>query len=464
MRARLGRIGALAAACATVVMAASAPAASATVACSNVSGSGSSLQEIVQLDAFIPGFTSGGGWKTECMAEPMLRYVATSSGTGLKEWGDGGPGTLGGESPFPAYVGTDVGPEGPVGTSGTQLYNMVHAAEGSELNKVLTVPVAQSAVAVVVSLPKACVPSEPGNTPTVKDESLEELWLKDEKYLTEVVEGLGSYSGSGCMKEFPLLESRAKASGTTAGFKRFLDDVNSTGWGSFVSTPAKAESQEEWPLFSADKMHETGNETGGLLAEKVYDTPNSIGYADLADAVAKGFTATPVLHGAAGEEYYSFFVEVQNNLNNTGEPATYVSPSEDAAELKTSGANCEAAAYNEPEGKEDTWNEDWSGAKQTNWGNGEAYPICTLTFDLAWHHYGYGGLKSRYESKTKVGTLEYNTSDAEVAATVRGYLKWVVTKGQESTSKSTVEEHQYDVLPSEVKKKADSAPFGEIEV
>jgi ABC-type phosphate transport system substrate-binding protein len=350
MRVRLGCFGALIAVCVAAMFAVSAPIASAagTEECGNIVGSGSSLQFIAQTKVFIPGFTTEGGWEENCKEAPTIEYTATSSGEGLKEFGD--EGTLGGaknESPFPAFVGTDVGPEGPATgeeakTKKTQMFEMDEAGEeGATKNEVMTVPIAQSAVAVIVSLPAKCKLEHPTVKATITDKVLEETWLKDnKKWSFPLLKAIGVKAEAAC-EVVPTLEARSKASGTTAGFKRFMDDIEPTEWNAFTKTAAEAESTN-WPFAGTKK--ESGS--GGELAEKVFKTPGTIGYADLADAVAKGFTATPQEHGEGEEKYYSFIVEVQNNSGE--ETATFGSPSKTPASIKTGGANCENATYEEP--------------------------------------------------------------------------------------------------------------------
>jgi ABC-type phosphate transport system substrate-binding protein len=436
MNARLGRLGALAVACAGIAMTVFAPAASAASACTNIKGSGSSLQNIAQNSVWIPGFTTGKGWEAGCTAEPTVEYAATSSGTALKEWGD--EKTLGTESPFPAFIGTDVAPEGPATKSETQMFNMDEAAENkaSEPNKVMAVPMAQSAIAVIVSLPIGCTPKNTSIEAKVNNVNLEKEWFEEKvpyNTLIETKESIEIPTRGGTCAEAPILQAREKASGTTAGFKRFMNKIaeargeSPSRWKMYVETAGKAENTT-WP----SKPVETKDPTGGELAKHVYEEPGQVGYADLADAEAQNFTKDPVEHtNAKSEKYYTFMAAVQSN-------GVAAKPEFKPAFTSKGGSNCANATYEEP--AEVAPNVDWSGAVDNNWNLNKSYPICTLTFDVAWEHYEYANLSTKY------------SEPAKVANTVKSYLEWIVTKGEGET----LEANHYGALPAATKTKAES--------
>jgi ABC-type phosphate transport system substrate-binding protein len=404
--------------------------------CSNIVGSGSSLQNIAQKEVWIPGFTNeGGGWETACETKPTIEYKATSSGTALKEWGD--EKTLGSESPFPAYIGTDVAPEGPATKSGTQMFNMDEAGEkeAGKPNQVMAIPVAQSGIAVIVSLPVGCTPKKTNVEAKVNNINLEKEWFEEKVPYTTLIETKESIElpkVAACEKA-PILQAREKASGTTAGFKRYMNKIAEargevpSRWKMYVETPSKAENTT-WP----SKPVETKDPTGGELAKHVYEEPGQVGYADLADAEAQHFTKDPVeQENGSHEKYYTFMASVQSN-------GVEAKPEFKPAFTSNGGSNCVNATYEEP--AEVAPNVDWSNAVDNNWNKNKSYPICTLTFDVAWEHYGYGNLATKY-SENMSG---FNTSVADVVNIVKPYLEWIVTKG-ESTA---LEENHYAKLPS----------------
>jgi hypothetical protein len=431
MTTRLGRLIALVAACAAVALAASASAAYAAEGpCSNITGSGSSLQRVLQQNVWIPGFESQPSHSpVKCSGTaPKVVYVATSTGRGKACWGSSGTDTLtecGTSGTLDDYIDGDVAPEGPSTTPGTQLHNMDEANhQGTAAGEgIVAVPVAQSAVAVIVSMPLGCTPTEQSN-PRVDAKALDIQWkLNQVKLHIEIRRPQWQF----CLqiKLFPTLFARSKSSGTTAGFKRFLDQVNHIQWSGFVSTAAKAENTE-WPTAAGIQ---TVSSTGLEEAENVFRNPNSMGYADLADARAAGFTQKPTPHTVGQSKFYSFFVEVQNK---EGEAPTYASPEvEEAASPQFEGSNCKEALY-ETAGLKVAGNVDWSGARQINELKGKAgspYPICTLTFDNAFKKYMSAGL----------------TEGA--ADTTLDYLSYIVNQGQTVTG---IDKEHYAPLPTEL--------------
>src|ERR1700723_1816799 len=104
MEAKLRRLVVLMVVSAGAMFVVSAPAADAAE-CSSILGSGSSLQAIAENEVFIPNYKTE-LLKAACPSKmPTYAYKATSSGTGLGEWGVNG--ALGSEAPFPAFIGTD---------------------------------------------------------------------------------------------------------------------------------------------------------------------------------------------------------------------------------------------------------------------------------------------------------------------------------------------------------------------
>jgi len=429
------RLWVLAALCVGAILAIGAPAASAAteVECSPITGSGSSLQNIVVKEVYAfnwekTGFKEifgKGSEESECSKKTTVTYTATSSGKGLAEWGastkkielkEAGNG----KEELDAFVGTDVGPEGPAATPGTQIANMDEAGEekvAKTKNGVVAIPIAKSAISVIVSLPVGCHVTNVSVQPSIsKNTILAEEWDANTKTFLELVAGLTT---SSACDGTPGLQARETASGTTAGFKRYLNDIEPSVYGTFTSTAVKSESASEWPNLSNKK--ETGNSTGGKLAEKVIGAPGLVGYADLADARAAGFTTTPTLHkNGAGEEYLVFIASVPNGgaAETKGES---VNP-----EGTEGAANCEAAKFEEP--AEIGVNVDWSKATETNATLGEkgVYPICTLTFDVLW---------------SKPEFLGYSSG---ILHTLHSFFEWLLRNL--STVESSVHSKHFDII------------------
>jgi hypothetical protein len=456
MTTRLGRLIALVAVSVGMALAMSASAAYAAEGpCSNIIGAGSSLQGVAQKEVWIPGFEAQSAHtqikcNSKIVEKPTVAYTVSSSGRGLNCWGASTGAFVEKEcetgKELPAYIDTDVAPEGPAQAAGTQLFDIAEAGKqkGTEPNQVTAVPVAQSAITVVVSLPENCQPAvqkqeEASPIAKVKAAELAQEWHAGQPKLSQLKLPLGP----GCQAvqtKGATLFARSKPSGTTAGFKRFLAQVSPTEWGSFVTTAAEAESTN-WPTNSNIQV---ANGSGGEEAEKVFNTPNSMGYADLSDARAKGFTLTPTQHKTGQGKIESFYVEVQNNSGEKATP-TYVSPEV----ISTGESNCSEATYEGQAKLKVGQDVDWSGAKQNNatkteGGVAAAYPLCTLTFDIAWEHYSFFKEEEAFPSYK---------SDEGTADTVLDYLAYIVGQGQ---TVSKLKSSHYAPLPPAIRTLAEA--------
>jgi ABC-type phosphate transport system substrate-binding protein len=389
--------------------------------CTGIKSSGSVLQAAM-MSEYTKVFT------TECEVAPAVEYKATSSSQALKEWGSE-KGELNGKesgngTTVDKFIASDLPPE-----KGQIEHMDVAGKEKEANNSLVTVPVAQSAVAVLVSLPAAC-PAGTLEKPHVEDLGLEEEWFAKKGTLEELIKSGGI---AGCAtKEAPKLFVRKDSSSATAGFKRFMNEVVKANWSKYAS-PLKVAASNEWPA-EVDKTSEGGE----AEAKAVYATPNSMGYADLADAKAAGFTSMPSQHKNRTSQYYSFYVEVQNKESE----AKYASP--EILESEVTASNCKAATYTEPE-EGVAPNADWSKSGESNSLGGNAYPICTLTYDLAWQHYAF------LESEIFL--------QEQYADTVQSYIQWLLKTGQEE---KTLKSDHLAPLPTGLDEKAKTAASNDI--
>jgi ABC-type phosphate transport system substrate-binding protein len=436
--------------------AAGAPAASAagTEKCGGIVGAGSSLQKIAQQEVWIEkgaeSFGSPGErWKKPefCIADPPIVYNSTSSGKGLALWGSVNK-TLNEEELenskkvkeklVPSYVGTDVGPEGTETTG--QIGNMDIAGENAakELNGIVTVPVAQSAITVMVSTPLGCtVMAETGEHPRISNQALEEEWFARGVKMSELIEGVKFTGGTKCEVP-PTLYARGAPSGTTCGFKNLFahlksGEPNEKTWKEKTETVEKCLKNGEWPAGTGQTETFEGKsiEKGSQLVEAVWGTPGSVGYADLADARVKFAAGTGITEQTKGTEHYSsFVVEVGNTAFGKKKAGT-------PPEEKTSGgSNCKKAGY-APAPSKLAVNQTWSNVRQTSQvaGGTENYPICTLTYDLAWHRY-------TFVSSGKHGGGE------EAMNSVYSYLHYIVNLAAENGGQGTpLTAKHYGLLP-----------------
>lgn len=399
------RAGLLAGTSLAVVAIAGVGASSASAACvGTIEGEGSSLQKIAQQEVWAPGYKAAG-----CPtggAEAV--YTSTGSGPGLKAWGFTGTGVV--ETKF-AYIGTDDAP-----TAG-QIASARTAGGGTA--NVVVVPVAQTAIAIMVHLPEKCTLT------SIKNQALEAAFSGASTTWTAI-----GGTGEGCSATFKRVV-RAEGSGTTFQFKNYLAAINTSTnggtekavcagdarkWSELEEIGVGEKPNTEWPTACGATTFETAAGGGGV-AEKVASTTNTIGYAALPDAKAKKAKV----------------IKVQNNgTASTG--AKFATPFvEGPLGEELEEANCVNAEYDVPAGGNETkggtgLNVDWSRVfgGTPNIG-GTAYPICTLTYDLGWNEY----------SQVK-GFAE------GIGGKVTGYLKFILTEKLGATSSK----HWYQALPA----------------
>jgi ABC-type phosphate transport system substrate-binding protein len=459
---------------------------------SNVEGAGSTLQEEAIDLVWAPDFNTDTTSLKSCHGgpglEPKITYRGVGSGAGFKEWSEKELfGTVG-------FVATD-NTVNPAEKSGLEAKGTV---EGG--GKVLTIPVAQGSVAIIINLPEGCAAESTAakyrlalNQSTLEeiynDEVTEWGQIKDDndKFVGTVlaakiakvkttehsavvkvttggfpgvvvgdeVTGSGITAGTTVVSisgnELTLSKEATKTvasdtlsfktpcntsaaiktvvredgSGTTHIFKRFLHWSNegtlTTGSGSFNwNELSEASHSTLWPTgVGAIK----GNGGKGVV-QAVETNPGSIGYANLADARNSSFSE--FMPPAGGEKKQKFWAVIQNSAT-----PTYSDPSSNKDVAARAAANCKSTEYSNgvasfpPPSVESAWNEVTT--KQFS----KTYPICGLTYDLAFANYrAYSG-----------------TTSAE-ATTVHDYLAFVLdAKGGQ---KEINAKHDYLALPKQV--------------
>jgi hypothetical protein len=428
-RARLGRIVVLATACVAAAFAASVSTASAAPRkCTAIEGAGSSLQKVAQKEVWGPEHWETKTSEEECEKVVEAKYNPTSSGKGKAQWGYETKELKSGEAEetqFPVFIGTDLAP------NKAQIENMGVAGKGASNNSVMTTPVAQSAITVMVTLPEGCKPAAAEKKAEIKNSVLRKEWEEGETefsaFLKDKVEGT-------CTAK-PKLEARSSNSGTTAGFKNYFDTLsgNVAPWRELTESQLKQE-EPKWPA----KLESSGNLTkccakGSELAKTVFENAGTSGYADLADARKEGFTTTWAEHGT--KKLWSAIALVESKEE-------FTSPEEGAG----GGSNCNGALYEKEKEKVEPGDFGWSEAKQNNVAKKGVYSICTLTFDLTWKEYETTNLEAKYGIKAVT---------EEKRNTVLNYLKWIVSKtgGQEI---KTLKEKHYGKLPAGIRGNAEA--------
>jgi len=386
----------------------------------NTAGIGSSLQaEAVAI--WIPGFEKNA--KYGCEGKPAITsYNPVGSGGGYKAWKEHEEyGTYG-------FIGTD-------NTANQSEKEAVEKEDAKGESKLLTIPVLQGAVAVVVNLPAECAAeSTIAKGRLALDQSTVERIYKGtitKWNELEAVEGAGNkLTGTGCTSAIiPVV--RQDGSGTTHIFKKFLsiqepkaefeyESGKSATWGAL----AEGSLSTKWPL-AAKTQHAVGA-NGKELLKFVAATPGSIGYANLADArnEANG--------GFTGQSASRFWVELENSSKGTAPKRNvkYADPSSNE-DSKTAGeSNCKKTVFSNgvgsfpPPTALEAWNE------VTATGTSKTYALCGLTYDFA---------------LTKLENMKGGT--AEEAATVKEYINYVVQKKGGATD---IIGHDYSALPKAV--------------
>jgi ABC-type phosphate transport system substrate-binding protein len=380
-------------------------------------GAGSSLQNDAQT-IWDPGFTADS--KQGC-TKVTVSYESIGSGAGFKKWAlKQAYGT--------GFVGTD---------------NTVNAKEKGEIEaegpgKVLTIPVLQGSVAVVLHLPAGC--SATGGKLDINNATLEGIYQGTVTKWSQL-EGAenGGNALTGCTEPtsttsiVPVV--RKDGSGTTHIFKRYLSLIfvgnmaSEDGLNHDWAELSEGSLSTKWPTLA--KVVHPKNETGVGLLEEVSATAGSIGYANLADAVKAAYTGT---FTTGGTGYVS--LEHSKKSKNGKVTRTYAEP------ISKTEANCKKTVYSNgtasfpPPSVESPWNE------VTTELASKSYSLCGLTYDLILTEYvGFG------TTLVEEGGVQVNSAGTEAEATsVRDFENYVVGKDGQKIIKG----HDYSPLPKEL--------------
>lgn len=372
--------------------------ASAAASCegSNITGVGSSLQQIAQQQVWIPGFEEG----TCEGVGPTVSFVPSGSGAGLAQWSAFGGTTINHERQF---LATTMAP------TEAQMANIRNATRhqntSGEQGEVMVIPVAQAAVAIVANPPAGCTITK------IKRTALERVF-KGGKGEWSDIPGTSGSCNSPITRVVP-----SEVAGTTYQFKHYLSLINGeplaclTAPNDTWSALQDSSLNTTWP--EACKGHKgltvvkhslkggVGTEPGSTGADEVATvnaTPGSIGFAGLPDAETTKSGNTVVLSLQNG-----------NKLGELGGAATFASP---VAEGNRS--NCGGASYvvptearlGEGSGLDADWSAVYGSALESS-----TYPLCTLSFDIALQGYENAG---------------FAESDA---ISVKDFLYWYMLQG-----------------------------------
>jgi ABC-type phosphate transport system substrate-binding protein len=394
----------------------------------NVTGKGTFLQTSAQsiwAGTSKEGF-NGSAESPACSGKqgsggtPKISYVPLGSGDGLHAWG-ADDGVF--HDKTAKFVATTEPPAGPVEEEGTEL-SRITSAIGSD---VAVVPVTQTAIAIAAHPPMlpahaSCTVSQIGNADL-------EAVFSGQLTNWRLLEAASDHEPGGDCDQAITRVVRSEDSGTTYQFKHYLDQIEGealecTGksprtWAQLQSGSGEANPNTVWPRKDDCQEGEgpmtvvatNGEGASGPLGF-VAENAGTITYADLPEAEAIAPT---------------WIVNVDNG-------AEVASPS-----TKGKDANCGAAKYELPSGWESGVDVDWSGVYGSDPSIGEvkasAYPICTLTWDVA-------------------ATNSFHVFGKKVATTVRNYLEYVRAT---ETGESGRHGHWYLGLPGGISEVASVA-------
>jgi ABC-type phosphate transport system substrate-binding protein len=342
------------------------------------------------------------------LAKPKVTYLSTGSGAALREWG-ATTGALGPNGVQDNFIGTT---EPPTATQLTNMKKALRAHGIANSTNVVTIPVAQTAIAIVVNLPSGC------SLTRITNAQLQAAFAGTAKTWTEI-----GAVGTGCGVAIKRVV-RTDGSGVTYQFKQYLFRLNSASLcvAEFPGGMTWQQLQNEfevgtavpnrtWPDCAGSSMLIRPAGSGGTeVVKTVNATDGAIGYVGLPEAEAFKTSETTIL-------------EVQDGIVSAKQ--TFAPPS-----ASESRANCEGIPYSKPRGESGTevssWEEagmkpnlDWSQVYGSNPTIGAGrYSICTLSW-----------VEAATES-TKVWGVAKATS-------IHDYLKFVVAMegGQAEISK-----------------------------
>jgi ABC-type phosphate transport system substrate-binding protein len=451
---RIWRRG-LTAICASGVLAvmalASMPATSlATVSCSNMTGSGSTLQTGFQATLIAEARAHG---MTGCTVVPTIEYnlpSGTGSGQALEEWGlqGTGAGTLHPEKAantahtLDEYIDSDDPP------TETEIQEG-KAAGGSNP---VTVPIVAAPIAIILHRPAGC--SIAGVT-TFKILNQElDLVFRHQQTWRQLVEQIGgTATGTSCADK-PIVEVRSDGSGTSFATKQYLSQIKSKVWQEFVKDDTKwpSETEAKTKHINLQTMGEVENKGSGGEAAAVAETENSIGYVNTENAHNAGFAPWK-----EASNQIKFWGQVQNNGLSTQGTITSAEPIKTLESGKVVG-NC-PKEYKFSQVKFETRVKEqppqWSGVELANPTTSGAYPLCTFTYDLAWEKYSTNPAKEHYEKgQTPEGAKN----------SVKEYFRYLVGKalGQKKIGEGIPE--YFAPLPENIDKIAEETVEKEVAI
>jgi ABC-type phosphate transport system substrate-binding protein len=339
---------------------------------------------------------------------PSIEYFASSNVAALEALGSTG----GKRNSRYTFVGNEEPP-----TLAQWLRIDLGEKPGEDSGLIRQIPVASTAVVPIVHFPAGCpIPAKEATGDgrfTVSNSELEKAYAGEVATWGELLPDIESSCAS-----LPLERIVPGGSeGTTFVFKQWLATVDSSrGWSSLANTA--------WPKDSgatATVRSENGDRGEARL---VAATNGSVGFSSLPSARLEGFG----VFSPSNPEYNGrglFWLSVKNGAGEQVEPTR--DPNSGADNVK--GANCDNPEFNYvPSGYDTTVTPIWRAV--TAVGSKVGWPICTLTYDLAWD-----------DASTVYGDTEEEQSRQR---TVKDFLAYILGPAGQEEAKA----RDYSPLPA----------------
>jgi hypothetical protein len=326
------------------------------------------------------------------LGTPAVNYVATKGSVALKAWSSNEE-----YGAFP-FITKGFAP------STATIKKLENAAKfPARANTLLTIPVAQTAIAIIVHLPSGCkATSTPASGRLVLTNATLEALLRGTATTWSAIADSGdSVSGGSCNPATHITRVVPKEPSDPEGIvKKYLFLIDNAKVFAGTKTWQQISEATKWPEEGADPVSKQAN-----VAEYVAGHASTLG-------IAWVHAARPLFgepgHGAGSA---SFWVEVQDGTNSSSEPI-YADPANNGDVEANGNSNCREQSYGNsgkpfPKKLTESWNTVSSEPVEPH------YTLCGLTYLFAFNHYSaYSG-----------ATLPPTEADAR---TVHDYARFVV--------------------------------------
>ncbi len=274
---------------------------------------------------------------------------------------------------------------------------------------------------------------------------LENTWgaLLTDAGLTEITTGSpasGQFLDSTDAGETTIsVEVRKNGAGTTLNLKQYLNLVDSADWGSIPvdENAYVVGTTTEWPTTAKVLPASTGNSTDAAEAEKVDDTPGTVGYATAGDASVNStvhFTSKPLssTDGGSASHQILYALLQDNYVSGSRTPPIYADPQSNASgtanvytgsNIKLSGSSAGGVGSWVIPSTSGTFDAagTWTGTRASDpdvfddSGDSVAYyPLVAVAFDLSWSNFSavQGASYTSEAQATTEAFLSFATSNA----------------------------------------------------